>query len=154
MYIYYIIYMYAAYAFSEAARVPNTSRSSHACLILMPPKKMHGLDTWHVHSWLYMTWWCTFYSWVQHSKNSNDRLFGHTDFARVPFLTYIFYRQLLLEIPFFGVNKRALKNSCSYGWFIRYARTFDIFNPHNLKQKHNITHVNFTQNIHPNKIRV
>ena len=98
---------------------------------------------------------CMFtYSWVQHSKNSNDRLFGHTDFARVPFLTYIFYRQLLLEIPFFGVNKRALKNSWSYGWFIRYAQTFDIFNPHNLKQKHNITHVNFTQNIHPNKIRV
>ena len=51
------------------------------------------------------------YSWVRHSKNSNDGLFVHTDFARVLFLTYIFYRQLLLEIPFFGVNKRALKNS-------------------------------------------
>ena len=31
--------VHAANAFSEAARVPNTSRSSHACLILMPPKK-------------------------------------------------------------------------------------------------------------------
>ena len=35
--------VHAANAFSEAARVHNTSRSSHACLILMrcphPPKK-------------------------------------------------------------------------------------------------------------------
>ena len=30
---------HAVNVFSEAARVPNILRSSHACLILMPPKK-------------------------------------------------------------------------------------------------------------------
>ena len=31
--------VHAANAFSEAAGVPNFLRSSHACLILMPPPK-------------------------------------------------------------------------------------------------------------------
>ena len=52
--------VHAANAFSEAARVPNTSRSSHASLILMPPppkKKMYIFFFWGGgirirHAWL------------------------------------------------------------------------------------------------------
>ena len=41
--------VHAVNVFSEAAGVPHTLRSNHACQILMPKKKKHTYSTYNVH---------------------------------------------------------------------------------------------------------